>query len=217
MPKSLAVRTSALAIVVASLTVLATAGSALAALQTTFTPGYQTNGDVRAIVRTGGVVYIGGSFTSVRPAGNPLGTGEVARNNLAAFDAPLGRAAAVGAQRQRPRPGSGRRPRRRHDLHRRHVHDGQRLEPAKCRGGDHRWHADRLVAQAERRGLHDPDHRLARVPGWRLHEGRHGGAQEDRGHQFDRCAAGLGRPSRHQQRGAGDAALAQRVADLHRW
>ncbi|MGF7473793.1 hypothetical protein WFJ45_23970, partial [Salmonella enterica subsp. enterica serovar Minnesota] len=37
-----------------------------------------------------GVVYAGGDFTSVRPPGSPLGSGEVARNRLAAFSASTG-------------------------------------------------------------------------------------------------------------------------------
>lgn len=48
-------------------------------------PGYQTNGRVTSIVTYKNTVYIAGAFTSVRPAGAPAGTGEVARNHLAAF------------------------------------------------------------------------------------------------------------------------------------
>ena len=51
---------------------------------------YQTNGRVLAILYFDGNVYIGGKFTSVRPAGDPAGTGEVARNHIAAFDATTG-------------------------------------------------------------------------------------------------------------------------------
>lgn len=51
---------------------------------------YQTNGRVLAILYFDGNVYIGGKFTSVRPAGDPLGTGEVARNHIAAFNATTG-------------------------------------------------------------------------------------------------------------------------------
>jgi hypothetical protein len=53
-------------------------------------PSYQTNGRVNAILFYNGAVYIGGKFTSVRPAGDPAGTGEVARNHVAAFDATTG-------------------------------------------------------------------------------------------------------------------------------
>jgi hypothetical protein len=51
---------------------------------------YQANGRVDAILFLNGTIYIGGKFTSVRPAGSPAGTGEVARNHLAAFDASTG-------------------------------------------------------------------------------------------------------------------------------
>ena len=50
----------------------------------------QTNGRVRAILTVGAVTYVGGAFTSVRPAGAPAGTGEVPRSYLAAFDATTG-------------------------------------------------------------------------------------------------------------------------------
>ncbi len=51
---------------------------------------WQTNDTVWAIDVGGGVVYAGGFFTSVRPPGNPLGSGEVTRNHIAAFDASTG-------------------------------------------------------------------------------------------------------------------------------
>ena len=51
---------------------------------------FQTNGRVSAILFLNGTVYLGGKFTSVRPSGAPAGTGEVARNHLAAFDAATG-------------------------------------------------------------------------------------------------------------------------------
>jgi outer membrane protein assembly factor BamB len=53
-------------------------------------PTYQTNGRVNAILFFNGNIYIGGKFTSVRPAGDPAGTGEVARNHVAAFNATTG-------------------------------------------------------------------------------------------------------------------------------
>ena len=53
-------------------------------------PTFQTNGRVNAILFLNGAVYLGGKFTSVRPAGAAAGTGEVARNHLAAFDATTG-------------------------------------------------------------------------------------------------------------------------------
>ncbi|MBA2578323.1 MAG: fibronectin type III domain-containing protein, partial [Euzebyaceae bacterium] len=51
---------------------------------------WQTNGTVWALVASGGVLYVGGDFTSVRPPGAAPGTGEVARTFLAAFDATTG-------------------------------------------------------------------------------------------------------------------------------
>jgi hypothetical protein len=54
------------------------------------TPTWQTNGRVKAIQVVGSTVYIGGKFTSVRPAGDPLGTGEVPRNRVAAFNITTG-------------------------------------------------------------------------------------------------------------------------------
>src|ERR1700712_5192756 len=51
---------------------------------------WQTNGAVSAIAAANGVVYLGGDFTSVRPPGAAAGSGEVARNHLAAFNASTG-------------------------------------------------------------------------------------------------------------------------------
>src|SRR5919206_1513437 len=51
---------------------------------------WQTNGNVLALAYANGVIYVGGEFTSVRPPGAALGTGEVRRNHLAAFDASTG-------------------------------------------------------------------------------------------------------------------------------
>ncbi|HEU0194571.1 MAG TPA: hypothetical protein VFQ71_10255 [Gaiellales bacterium] len=66
---------------------LASAGTASAAVvQKTPTPTWQTNGRVLSIQIVGSVAYIGGKFTSVRPAGDPAGTGEVSRNHAAAID-----------------------------------------------------------------------------------------------------------------------------------
>ena len=53
-------------------------------------PSWQTNGRVNAIAIVGDTAYIGGKFTSVRPAGDPLGTGEVTRNHVAAFNLQTG-------------------------------------------------------------------------------------------------------------------------------
>ena len=51
----------------------------------------QTNGEVDAIAISGNVAYLGGAFTKMRPAGNPAGSGEVARNHLAAVDLTTGK------------------------------------------------------------------------------------------------------------------------------
>jgi Concanavalin A-like lectin/glucanases superfamily len=51
---------------------------------------WQTNNTVWAIASANGIVYVGGQFTSVRPPGDPSGTGEVARTYLAAFDSSTG-------------------------------------------------------------------------------------------------------------------------------
>ena len=67
-------------------TLLAFAAVASAAVQQHVTPTWQTNGRVLAISIVGNTAYLGGNFTSVRPAGDPLGTGEVARNHAAAFN-----------------------------------------------------------------------------------------------------------------------------------
>ena len=59
-------------------------------LSATFSPSWQTNNTVWAIAPVNGDVYVGGSFTSVRPPGDPAGTGEVASTYLAEFDASTG-------------------------------------------------------------------------------------------------------------------------------
>lgn len=56
----------------------------------TVSPSWQTNNTVWAIASVGGVVYVGGQFTSVRPPGAASGTGEVARTYLAAFNSSTG-------------------------------------------------------------------------------------------------------------------------------
>jgi hypothetical protein len=61
-----------------------------AVVQSKPTPTWQTNGRVNAIAVVGTTAYIGGKFTSVRPAGAPLGTGEVTRNHVAAIDLSTG-------------------------------------------------------------------------------------------------------------------------------
>ena len=53
-------------------------------------PTWQTNGRVNVITVSGTTAYLGGQFTSVRPAGDPLGTGEVVRNHVAAVNLSTG-------------------------------------------------------------------------------------------------------------------------------
>ncbi len=51
-------------------------------------PTYQTNGRVNVIVIQGGVIYLGGQFTAVRPAGSS--SGSVTRNHAAALSLATG-------------------------------------------------------------------------------------------------------------------------------
>jgi hypothetical protein len=88
---------AALVVVVSTVVVggLLVGGPSLATTPTatvseTPSPTYQTNGRVDAIVRVGSTVYIGGSFTQVRPAGSSPGTDTVPRERLAAFSAQTG-------------------------------------------------------------------------------------------------------------------------------
>src|SRR6266511_3657980 len=71
-------------------TLLLVPGQALADVPTKASSTWQTNGIVYAVAYARGNVYIGGAFTSVRPPGAAPGTGEVARNHLAAFNATTG-------------------------------------------------------------------------------------------------------------------------------
>jgi Domain of unknown function (DUF5122) beta-propeller len=77
------------ALLVASVLLLVP-GRALADVPTTARSTWQTNGIVYAVAYTRGIVYIGGSFTRVRPPGAAPGTHEVVRNHLAAFNATTG-------------------------------------------------------------------------------------------------------------------------------
>ncbi|HEY2824386.1 MAG TPA: hypothetical protein VGI83_02475 [Gemmatimonadales bacterium] len=52
---------------------------------------WQTNGTVRAIRISNGVIYLGGDFTGLRPPGAAEGTETVARGHAAAIDARTGR------------------------------------------------------------------------------------------------------------------------------
>jgi hypothetical protein len=70
---------------------LGTAGMAQAVVvQPHPVPTWQTNGRVNAIAVSGTTVYLGGQFTSMRPAGAAAGTGEVARNHAAAVSLTTG-------------------------------------------------------------------------------------------------------------------------------
>jgi trimeric autotransporter adhesin len=53
-------------------------------------PTVQINGVVWAQVIVGNTVYVGGNFTSARPAGSPLGTGEIPRSHFLAYDLTTG-------------------------------------------------------------------------------------------------------------------------------
>ncbi|MGO8885659.1 MAG: LamG-like jellyroll fold domain-containing protein [Streptosporangiaceae bacterium] len=59
-------------------------------LSATASSSWQTNNTVWSEAAANGVVYVGGGFTSVRPPGDPLGTGEVTQSYLAAFNASTG-------------------------------------------------------------------------------------------------------------------------------
>ena len=59
-------------------------------LSATASSSWQTNNTVWAIAPVNGNVFVGGQFTSVRPPGDPAGTGEVAQAYLAEFNASTG-------------------------------------------------------------------------------------------------------------------------------
>ncbi|MEU1190716.1 fibronectin type III domain-containing protein [Streptomyces sp. NPDC005859] len=52
---------------------------------------WQTDGIVWSLAAANGVVYVGGTFETIRPPGAPRGQGQVARHNFAAFDAGTGK------------------------------------------------------------------------------------------------------------------------------
>lgn len=84
---------AAAGLAVTGLTVVVTAAPASAlegTVPANVASSWQTNGAVWAIAATKGIVYVGGDFTSVRPPNAASGTGEVARNHLAAFNASTG-------------------------------------------------------------------------------------------------------------------------------
>ncbi len=86
------VRIRAVAAVLAVLAALMLAAGAEAAAPGSIPVGasWQTNGRVETVVVSGSTAYLGGEFTSVRPAGDPAGTGEVARNHVAALNLETG-------------------------------------------------------------------------------------------------------------------------------
>jgi trimeric autotransporter adhesin len=70
---------------VSGLGLTASAQAATSDLSDRVSSTYQTNGRVAAILTVGDIVYIGGDFTSVRPAGAAALTQETPRARLAAF------------------------------------------------------------------------------------------------------------------------------------
>ena len=69
-------------------TALAAPAAEAAVVHATPVPTYQTNGRVNAIVIQNGVMYLGGRFTAVRPAGSS--SGSVTRNHAAALSLATG-------------------------------------------------------------------------------------------------------------------------------
>ena len=67
---------------------LAFSGTAFGVVGTSPIPTYQANGRVQVITVANGTVYIGGTFTSVRPAGS--GGSSTTRNHVAAFNEATG-------------------------------------------------------------------------------------------------------------------------------
>jgi hypothetical protein len=90
LPARLALATAASLGLVAGAGLAEPAAATTSTLSTQIHNTYQTNGRVAAIVTVGDTVYVGGDFTSVRPAGSAAGTGEVARSHLAAFSRSTG-------------------------------------------------------------------------------------------------------------------------------
>jgi hypothetical protein len=83
-------RYAVLAVVPLVVSGLLLAPHALADVPTKASSSWQTNGIVYAVAYVRGIVYIGGSFTRVRPPGAAPHTREVVRNHLAAFNASTG-------------------------------------------------------------------------------------------------------------------------------
>jgi len=59
-------------------------------LSATFSSSWQTNNTVWAIAPVNGVVFVGGTFTSIRPPGDAAGTGEVAATYLTELNGSTG-------------------------------------------------------------------------------------------------------------------------------
>ncbi len=78
------------AVAALGVTVVGVATASAAVVQPHITPTWQTNGRVTSMKVVGNIAYIGGRFTSVRPAGAAAGTGEVARNHVAAINVATG-------------------------------------------------------------------------------------------------------------------------------
>ena len=92
---------------------------------------YQTNGVVWAMAQAGGLVFVGGTFSSIRPPGAAAGTDETQVANFAAFDAATGAAGRLPAQlhrrlRRRHRAGARRLAGRQDPVRRRLLRVGQR-------------------------------------------------------------------------------------------
>jgi hypothetical protein len=87
-------RTSLIAVCAGALALsgvlLGSTSSAQATVSQTPAATYQVNGRVAAIAVIRNTVYVGGHFLSVRPSGEPVGTDEVSRPGLAAFDLTTG-------------------------------------------------------------------------------------------------------------------------------
>src|SRR5689334_5553327 len=81
---------AAAAVVAVGMGVTGVADAAPTTVQSHPVATWQTNGRVNAIAVSGGVVYLGGQFTSMRPPGAAAGTGEVTRNHVAAVSLATG-------------------------------------------------------------------------------------------------------------------------------
>ena len=130
---------------------------------------WQTNGRVETVVVSGSTAYLGGDFTSVRPSGDPAGTGEVARNHAAAINLETGRAPALGSEREQHR--AGHRRERSDGLPRRDVRHRRRQDarPRRGRRCDHRRPDPDVQGEDERRGHVDRGRPERPLPGRELH------------------------------------------------